>query len=273
MKHLKLFKDYYLLGRGELFLEFIMQLKSIEIKSNITENLAREISQAFQKALSLTSIDTDQMTVSYALSSCTNLIDCDNENDKDGDDNRSQIILKAIRLKIQAKWPLHLFFSTSRVLDQYNELFSFLLQIRQIQNGLHDVWRLHREQKIAGNSMLSQLRNKMLFLIDNLQYYLHVDVIESQFCILMNAVQSSKDFEFIQRAHNVFQTNVMSLSFLLNANAIDATTNRYQSQNPVQRILNKIFKTIRSFCKFIQDTNVQISSSESYHVVGIFYEQ
>lgn len=192
----------------------------------------------------------------------------------DSADVSNPIINKLIRLNFNVKWPLHLFFSPV-VLDRYGELFSFLLQIRQIQYDLHLVWHMHREKKITGNSVLSQLRNKMLFLIDNLQYYLQVDVLESQFCGLINAVQNSKDFECIQRSHSVFQANIMSLSFLLNSGAaaaagggepndgIDAPNNT-NHQNPVLTILNQMFTTIQSFCRFNRnlDESLQIETQE-----------
>lgn len=198
----------------------------------------------------------------------------------DSDDISNPIINKLIRLNFNVKWPLHLFFSPV-VLDRYGELFCFLLQIRQIQYDLHLVWHMHREKKVTGNSVLSQLRNKMLFLIDNLQYYLQVDVLESQFCALMNAVQNSKDFECIQRAHSVFQANIMSLSFLLNSgNATSSTAsaaaatesidggidaqNSTHSQNPVLNILDQIFTTIQSFCRFNRsiDESSEIETQE-----------
>lgn len=270
IKHLRFFRDYYLLGRGELFLEFITQLKSIETRSSITENLAREINQAFQKALSRTSNDMDQITA-YLL-----VEDIDFSNSEDS----MQTILNGIRLNFHVRWPLHLFFSP-RVLHQYNELFVFLLQIRQLQNELHSVWCLHRDIKIAGNSMISQLRNKMLFLIDNLQYYLQVDVIESQFCTLIGAVQNSKDFELIQRAHNVFQANVMCLSFLLNTGTTESSVNDSSEitspadkpENPVRKILNKIFKTIRVFCNINEAIEEQQLSAETQQILNIFEEQ
>lgn len=270
IKHLRFFRDYYLLGRGELFLEFIMQLSIVEMRGNFTVNLAREVNQAFQKALSRTSVDMDNITA-YLLVE-------DDIDFPDSDDNM-QAILNGIRLNFHVRWPLHLFFSP-RVLHQYNLLFVFLLQIRQLQNGLHTVWRLHRDIKIAGNSMISQLRNKMLFLIDNLQYYLQVDVIESQFCTLIGAVQNSKDFEFIQRAHNIFQANVMCLSFLLNTGSSESSDETSdiisevdKPENPVRKILNKIFKTIRSFCNLNESIEEQKLSAETQQVVNIFEEQ
>lgn len=273
IKHLRFFRDYYLLGRGELFLEFILQLKSIETRSSITENLAREVNQAFQKALSRTSNDMDHFTAYLLVEDSIGFSDSKHS---------MQAILNDIRLNIHVRWPLHLFFSP-RVLHQYNELFVFLLQIRQLQSELHTVWQLHRDVKISGNSMISQLRNKMLFLIDNLQYYLQVDVIESQFCTLITAVQNSKDFEFIQRAHNIFQANVMCLSFLLNtstsgsSNSLNDSTDTNvevdKPENPVRKILNKIFKTIRSFCHINEAIEEQELPAEMQQILNIFEEQ
>lgn len=114
---------------------------------------------------------------------------------------------------------------------------------------------MHREQKVAGNLIISQLRNRMLFFIDNLQYYLQADVLESQYSILINAIQNCKDFEFIQRSHSIFQANIMSLCFLLNGSTND-NVNKSKSapaDNPVLFILHKIMKTIRTFCTLNED--------------------
>ncbi|ELT88090.1 hypothetical protein CAPTEDRAFT_198216 [Capitella teleta] len=54
----------------------------------------------------------------------------------------------------------------------------------------------------------------MAFLINNLQYYLQVDVIESQFSILCEKVNSVHDFEAIRLAHDHFLTSLLGHSFL-----------------------------------------------------------
>lgn len=267
--HLRLVKDYYLLGRGELFLEFINQMDTISTRDGITEHLARDVSRAFQVALNRSFIDLEQLTLCMPL---TNKDVNESHNGIDTDDDDHQF-LRFIQLKFKVKWPLHLFFSPL-ILKRYNELFRFLLQIRKLQNDLHAVWRLHRERKIAGNSTLVLLRNKLLFLVDNLQYYLQVDVLESQFSILIAAVQNSKDFEYIQRAHGIFQANIMSLCFLLNTNVADAShlllnatmayahTKPNDAENPVLSILKNIMRTIRTFCKLNASCSVPLTHDE-----------
>lgn len=66
-----------------------------------------------------------------------------------------------------------------------------------------------------------QLRNNLIFIVDNLQYYLQVDVIESQYTIMENSMKNTRNFEEVQKAHSVFITNVMSRTFLLNADKAD----------------------------------------------------
>lgn len=63
-----------------------------------------------------------------------------------------------------------------------------------------------------------QLRNNLIFIVDNLQYYLQVDVLESQYTIMESIMKNTRNFEEIQRAHSVFMANVMSQTFLLSNN-------------------------------------------------------
>lgn len=251
IKHLKLVKDYYLLGRGELFLEFIKQIETITVTDgNVNEQVARDVNKAFQTALYRTNIDLDQLTMHLPL-------DDNDMSSLQHNDDDPQLFLQLVNLKFKVKWPLHLFFSPL-ILKRYNELFRFLLQIRKLQNDLHSIWWIHHEKQMARNSAMSQLRTQLMFLIDNLQYYLQVDVLESQFSILINTVQNSKDFEFIQRAHNVFQANIMSLCFLLNSGvndagsmlnstSINAKNGDDLNENPVLTILRKIMRIVRTF--------------------------
>jgi hypothetical protein len=59
-------------------------------------------------------------------------------------------------------------------------------------------------------------RNHMSFLIDNLQFYLQADVLETQFVELEEKIKQSKDFEQIRMAHDTFLTKIQAQSFILN---------------------------------------------------------
>lgn len=59
------------------------------------------------------------------------------------------------------------------------------------------------------------LRHVLLFLVDNLQYYIQVNVIEAKFSTLLKAVEKANEFEDVIKIHNDFVASLMSESFVL----------------------------------------------------------
>lgn len=59
------------------------------------------------------------------------------------------------------------------------------------------------------------LRQNLIFLVNNLQYYLQVDVIEAQFSVLLKAVQNANEFEDIIKVHHEFISNLLAKTFVL----------------------------------------------------------
>lgn len=59
-----------------------------------------------------------------------------------------------------------------------------------------------------------------MFLVNNLQYYLQVVVIESQFAVLKKSVESAKNVENIIRLHAEFLGNVISRTFLMSIDEV-----------------------------------------------------
>jgi gamma-tubulin complex component 4 len=202
VKQLKLIKDFFMLGRGELFYEFIKGLYPI-FGNVVTENTVRDINSIFHTAAGSVNIQDDEL-FDFEL--------VREDNDSFSYDQKGLFHFISLRYKI--KWPLHLLFPP-KVLDKYNDLFRFLICIRKTQYDLQMVWSHHRDNKIERSNQLLHFRNKLMFLVDNLLYYLQVDVVESQFSIMMNKIQETRDFEQILRAHNVFLANVLGLCFLL----------------------------------------------------------
>lgn len=86
----------------------------------------------------------------------------------------------------------------------------------------------------------------------------------------MSAIQESKDFEHIQKAHSIFQGNVLSLCFLVpqtsqnllmtvpNTSSKEDSTNIF-IENPVLVILNKILETSYTFCQHCSAATGEIS--------------
>lgn len=203
VKQLKLIKDFYLLGRGELFYEFIKGLDPI-FGNVVTENTVRDINRIFQVSAASVNVQDDVELFHFELV----------KSDLESFSYENKGLFQFLNLKYKIKWPLHLLFPP-KILDKYNDLFRFLIRIRKIQFSLQSLWCYHREKKIEKSNEILHFRNKLMFLIDNLQYYLQVDVLESQFSIMMDKIKETRDFEQILRAHGFFQANVLSLCFLL----------------------------------------------------------
>jgi len=86
-----------------------------------------------------------------------------------------------------------------------------------------------------------QLRNNLIFIVDNLQYYLQVDVVESQYTIMEAGMKSTRNFEDVQKAHSMFLANVMSQTFLLGSGT--------GKKNPVIFIIIKL-EVMRIYADF-----------------------
>ncbi|XP_025073868.1 gamma-tubulin complex component 4 [Pogonomyrmex barbatus] len=217
MQQLRLVKEFFLMGRGDLFLEFIKLTTHILNKAP-TNHTSRDINLAFQMALRKmhlndeSAIDSFNFVVPVSVENenvNTDIIDLDNEKQ----DPNEKCGWGMIMLKYKVVWPLHLMFSPA-VLNDYNVLFRFLLRVKKTQINLWNLWSEHMHHKDIDIGVI-QLRNNLIFIVDNLQYYLQVDVMESQYTVMEASLKNTRNFEDIQKAHSVFLANVMSQTFLL----------------------------------------------------------
>nr|XP_014340371.1 PREDICTED: gamma-tubulin complex component 4 [Latimeria chalumnae] len=146
----------------------------------------------------------------------------------------------ALGLSYKVQWPLHILF-TPAVLEKYNVVFKYLLSVRRVQAELQHCWALQMQRKhltsIQTDAVKWRLRNHMAFLVDNLQYYLQVDVLESQFSQLLQQINSTRDFESIRLAHDYFLSNLLAQSFIL--------------LKPVFHCLNEILDLCLNFCSLV----------------------
>uniref|UniRef100_A0A8C2B4J2 Gamma-tubulin complex component n=1 Tax=Cyprinus carpio TaxID=7962 RepID=A0A8C2B4J2_CYPCA len=146
----------------------------------------------------------------------------------------------ALGLAYKVQWPLHILF-TPAVLEKYNVVFRYLLSVRRVQSELQHCWALQMQRKHLKSNQTDavkwRLRNHMAFLVDNLQYYLQVDVLESQFSQLLQQINATRDFESIRLAHDHFLSNLLAQSFIL--------------LKPVFHCLNEILELCHSFCSLV----------------------
>ncbi|XP_027870022.1 gamma-tubulin complex component 4 [Xiphophorus couchianus] len=248
LEQLKIVKDFYLLGRGELYQVFI-DLAQQMLKAPPTAVTEHDVNVAFQQAAHKVLLDDDNLLPLLHLT-----VDYQGKDAKEASGPRDGAIppqdsspreapptgWAALGLAYKVQWPLHILF-TPAVLEKYNVVFRYLLSVRRVQSQLQHCWALQMQRKHLKSSQSDavkwRLRNHMVFLIDNLQYYLQVDVLESQFTQLLQQINSTRDFESIRLAHDHFLSNLLAQSFIL--------------LKPVFHCLSEILELCQSFCSLV----------------------
>eukprot|EP00667_Euglena_gracilis_P003834 EG_transcript_3848 len=139
---------------------------------------------------------------------------------------------RGLTLDYAMQWPLPLLIPPN-VVKLYNRLFQFLTVVLRIQKGLH---RLCKKLMLYTRMLAMRvtdrnwkpklplwkkkldaivfLRQRMAHFIDNVAYYLQVDVLETQYNQLMTRISQAEDFEEASRAHERYISGLISACFL-----------------------------------------------------------
>ncbi|WOH01579.1 hypothetical protein DCAR_0520963 [Daucus carota subsp. sativus] len=289
--HLKALKDYFLLAKGDLFQSFLEESRQLMRLPPRQSTAEADLMVPFKLAAIKTIGDEDQyfsrvslrmpsfgVTVkpsqvdlpkskSYTDGDLAVLLDASSEMSLDGWDG--------IALEYSIDWPLQLFF-TQEVLSRYGKIFQYLLRLKRTQMELEKSWAsvMHqdhtdfaRRRNDRLNCSTSQqrrqrfrpmwrIREHMAFLIRNLQFYIQVDVIESQWNILQARIQDSHDFTELVSFHQEYLSALISQSFL--------------DIGSVSRILDGIMKLCLQFCWKIENQENSTNTVELDHITEEF---
>ena len=97
----------------------------------------------------------------------------------------------------------------------------------------------------------------MQFLLDNLMFYLHVDVIDVQYARLKERLETSTEFEQVQRAHREYLQTMARQAFL---------------RSPViTRAFEHVFRVCLHFCELVQ--NAERSQHRFDHIQQAFEQE
>ncbi|KAG7164619.1 Gamma-tubulin complex component 4-like [Homarus americanus] len=223
-------KAVFLLGRGELYQTLIPSVTPYLLNSAPNANFDGLFQLAGRQVLL-----EEGMLEKFTLSLKTQLTQSSQTKEQPDKSWRS------LRLDYHAKWPLHKLF-TSAVQDKYNAIFTFLLDVRRAQFRLQQLWitqmRTKFQRKSEADRLQWTLRHHMSLLIDNIQYYLQVDVLESQHWQLIAEIGKTHDYQHLVRAHHNFLVSVSAQCFLNNT--------------LVSNCLQHLLKLIHKFCSILE---------------------
>ncbi|CAI9117266.1 OLC1v1018621C2 [Oldenlandia corymbosa var. corymbosa] len=264
--HLKALKDYFLLAKGDFFQSFLEESRPVMRLPPRQSTAEADLMVPFQLAALKTIGDEDEYfsrvslrmtsfgipvkssqlellkTKSYVDGDSTVQSETSNEVSIDGWDG--------ITLEYSIDWPLQLFF-TPEALSKYRRIFQYLLRLKRTQMELEKSWAsaMHHDHSDMSNDQdgsarshqrrqrsrpMWRVREHMAFLIRNFQFYIQVDVIESQWNVLQSHIQNSDDFTDLVGFHQEYLSALVSQSFL--------------DIGSVSRILDGIMKLCLQFC-------------------------
>lgn len=220
--HMKLVRDFYLLGNGEFFKHFLNKMCSLSLKSL---HSLRTIKMEFIS----TAQDVKIHKSIYKMFCFSSM-----ENDS------SDTTWTNLKITIETKWPLQFIF-TSSVQKNYLKLFAFLSRVKKVQINLHRIW----SNKESNSDHFDQLKTKLTFLIDTLYSYLQLDVIEDEYFLLSEKLSTANDFQTIKYMHDIFQTNIMRDSFLF--------------MEDVFMAFNRILDLCENYCNHVTDITAALN--------------
>ncbi|KAA3475079.1 gamma-tubulin complex component 4-like [Gossypium australe] len=273
--HLKALKDYFLLAKGDFFQCFLEESRQLMRLPPRQSTAEADLMVPFQLAAIKTIGEEDKYFSRVSLqmpSFGITLKSSQRDLPKtkaytDGSSETSVGGWDGIALEYSVDWPLQLFF-TQEVLSKYRRIFQYLLRLKRTQMELEKSWAsvMHQEHtyfakhsKDQMNCSISQppqqcfrpmwrVREHMAFLIRNLQFYIQVDVIESQWNVLQSHIQDSHDFTELVGFHQEYLSALISQSFL--------------DIGSVSRILDSIMTLCLQFCWNIENQESSQNTSE-----------
>ncbi|KAF0755697.1 gamma-tubulin complex component 4 [Aphis craccivora] len=225
--HMKLVRDFYLLGNGEFYKHFLNKMCSLSMKS---EHSLRAVKVAFNNTAQDLKLHKSMNQV-FGFSSLE-------------DEEADETTWTKIKVTFETTWPLQFIF-TSSVQKNYSKLFAFLSRIKRVQTNLHEIWIEKKSKHFEVNGYNDQLKTKLSYLIDTLYSYLQLDVIEDEYFLLLEKLTNANDFQTIKHIHDMFQTNIMRDSFLF--------------MEEVYIALNRILDMCENYCRYMTDITAALN--------------
>ncbi|XP_016697874.2 gamma-tubulin complex component 4 isoform X6 [Gossypium hirsutum] len=281
--HLKALKDYFLLAKGDFFQCFLEESQQLMRLPPHQSTAEIDIIVPFQMAAIKTISQEDKYfsrvslrMPSFGITVKSSQVDLSKTKTNAGGSSETSLDgWDGIALEYSVDWPLQLFF-TKEVLSKYRTIFQYLLRLKRTQLELEKSWasvmhqdhadfaRHHNDRMNHSTSQprrqhfrpMWHVREHMAFLIRNLQFYIQVDVVESQWDFLQSHIQNSNDFTELVTFHQEYLSALISQSFL--------------DIGSVSRILGSIMTLCLQFCWTIENQESSQNTCELERITEEF---
>jgi len=247
LMHLAAVKDYFLLAKGEFYHNFLVDARHIMGLPPREATADADVGDLFQGSAAKSTAQHDSLFSLFHLHWSKEPLKLKLDEKRDIEVPRFDENWDDLYLEYSVEWPLGLIISNKH-LAKYNALFQFLLRLKRVQLRLEESWMSLRSvcsdrakaRTSGGGSVLEllmPLRQWMAHLVNNLQIYIQVDVIESNYSQLESSISAAQDFAAAERAHSACLHSLMQQSFL--------------NVGRISRCFTNIFRQVQELCVLV----------------------
>eukprot|EP01012_Entosiphon_sulcatum_P034017 TRINITY_DN4307_c0_g2_i1.p1 TRINITY_DN4307_c0_g2~~TRINITY_DN4307_c0_g2_i1.p1 ORF type:complete len:754 (+),score=126.32 TRINITY_DN4307_c0_g2_i1:28-2262(+) len=247
--HLRAVRDYFLCCRGDFYAHFI-ERSSQTLTHFVRDEARKELAEHWRTAQLHSTADDDpffeRVTLKWDTGVDGSLADegdaAEEKPRTAGGPGGADVLIskqtvarkrifnawRGLSLEYAMEWPLELLLRPN-TMQMYNRLFQFLTLVLRVQKALHLLWKkltslsttlakstkTQRSEKCRANlGAFIFLRQRMGHFMDNIAYYIQVDVLETQSTLLQKRLDLAQDFDSVCKAHEKFLQTLFSSCFL-----------------------------------------------------------
>ena len=214
-------KQYFLMGQGDFFLQF-MTMAASELKKSVADIVPAKLANMLELSMRTSSANSDAykddvktVLLPYDYVTQLNKI-LSIETDKEAESMSSNTPelnlsgLEAFSITYDVKWPVNLVIN-QKAIARYQMLFRHIFYIKNVERLLCSVWVDNKSCIASGGSgytkwhaKMFMLRDKMMGFVKNLEIYIMFDVIEPHWDKLQRVLVDITDVELLLRTHSEF---------------------------------------------------------------------
>ncbi|GMN43786.1 hypothetical protein TIFTF001_012984 [Ficus carica] len=229
MGKLRSIKHYLLLDQGDFLVHF-MDIARDELTKKLEDISVEKLQSLLDLALRTTAAAADpcheDLTCCVETSSLLKrlgTLDIENSSTvPDGNDLEEPVNvtgLETFTLSYKVRWPLSIVISR-KALAKYQLIFRFLFHCKHVERQLGGAWQVHqgiRSLKMRGTaiSRSSLLCRSMLKFINSLLHYLTFEVLEPNWHVMHNRLQTAKSIDEVIQHHDFFLDKCLRECLLL----------------------------------------------------------
>jgi gamma-tubulin complex component 2 len=214
--HLLSVKHFFFMDQGDVMVHF-MDSAEDELSKDIEDTNPMRLSSLLELAVKTSVMKSDphhelvqiQLLEESLLDQLSTIISMANDKHLVRQEVRSLKGFEAMTLIYEVKWPLTLILSQKSI-TCYQMLFRQLFMCKYVERQLHCVWKdnkvakLYALKAVTGYAEAFALRQKMLNFVQNLSYFMTVEVIEPNFQSFLEKISSYTQLDHMSREHSNF---------------------------------------------------------------------